>query len=207
MKLLQPFLCGRAFYGLGLVDDQYRVGLGDDVDGATAAKLVQPHIDAARVLPLGVERLGVNDHHVDGAVRSKPVDLRQLGGVIDEKPDLLPIFLGEMLLGHLEGFVHALPNGDTGHHHNELAPAIRPVQLIHGLDIGVGLANARFHLDGQVIPALQPRGRRDLILPLDLLDMVQDDPVAQLRHNPLISPAGGEHFLAPLMLRASPLVD
>lgn len=37
--------------------------------------------------------------------------------------------------------------------------------------------------------------------------MVQDDPVAQLRHDPLVPPSGGEHFHAPLMLRAPPLVD
>ncbi len=51
---------------------------------------------------------------------------------------------------------HTHPPG--WYHHDKLAPAVVLVQLEHGLDVGVGLAHAGLHLDGEVVaivPSLQ----------------------------------------------------
>ena len=45
---------------------------------------------------------------------------------------------------------HAFADGDAGHDDDELAPAVQLVQLEGGLDVAVGLAGARFHLDVEV---------------------------------------------------------
>ena len=127
IELLQPLFGLLALHGLGLVDDQDGVGFGDDVDGAAGAELVQFHVDAPGVLAPGIEGLGVDDHHIDGAVGGKAVDFRQLGGVVDKEADLLAVLLRKVLLGHLEGFIDALPDSHTGHHHDEFAPAVVPV--------------------------------------------------------------------------------
>ena len=99
-----------------------------------------------------------------------------------------------MLLSHLKGLIHALADGDTRYHHNELAPAIVLVQLIHGLDIGIGFANAGFHLDGQVIAPFQSLRGLDLIGTLYLLQMLQNNSIAELRYDSLIAPAGKIRF-------------
>ena len=190
VELFDIFLCLLSFHGLRLVNDQDGVGFGDDVDGAAGAEFVQLHGDPPGVFAFGVKGLGVDDHDVDGAVGSKAVDFRQLGGIVDEVADLLAVFFGEMFLRHLEGFVYALPDGDAGDHDDELRPAVVLVQLIHGLDVGISLAHAGFHFDGEVIPALQPFRRLDLVCPLDLADMLQHHVVAELRDQPLVPPAG-----------------
>ena len=53
------------------------------------------------------------------------------------------------LLHSLKAPGHALPDGDAGDHDDELAPAVPPVQLEHGLDIDVGFPRARLHLHVQ----------------------------------------------------------
>ena len=125
----------------------------------------------------------------------KTVDLRQLGGVIDEKAHFLAVFFGKMLLRHLKGFVYTLADGNAGHDHDELTPTIGTVQLVHGLDIGIGLADAGFHLDGQVIATFQVRGRLELIRPLHLPQILQYDVVGKLRHNLVVAPAGEILFI------------
>ena len=169
VELLQPLLGLLALHGLRLVDDQDGVGFGDDVNGAAGAELIQFHVDAPGVLAPGVEGLGVDDHHIDGAVGGKAVDLRQLGGIVDKEPDLLPILLRKVLLGHLERLVDTLPDSHAGYHHDELAPAVVPVQLVHGLDVGVGLAHAGLHLNGKIVVPFQPGRRSNLVGPLDLV--------------------------------------
>ena len=64
------------------------------------------------------------------------------------------------------------------------------VQLIHGLDIGIGLADTCLHFNGQVITALQLVRRFDLVGALYLLQMLQNQLIRKLRHNALVAPAG-----------------
>ena len=190
VKLLQVFLGLLPLHGLRLVDDQNRIGFCDDINGPTAAELVQLHVDAPGILALGVEGLAVDNHHIDGAVRRKAVDLCQLRGIIDKEADLLPVLLCKMLLGHLEGFINAFANGNAGHHNDELRPAVLLVELIHGFDVGIGFAYAGFHFDGQVVAALQLGRRRNLIAALDFLYMLQNQSIGKLRHDPGVGPAG-----------------
>ena len=136
-----------ALDGLGFVDDHDRMGSGDDLDRPPRPELVKPHVNAPRVLPPRIEGLRVDDHDVDGAVRRKPVDLRHLHGVVDEVSNLPTVLLRKMVLHDLEGLVDALADRDAGDDDDELAPAVPPVQLIEGLDVGVGLAGSRLHLD------------------------------------------------------------
>ena len=72
----------------------------------------------------------------------------------------------------MKGFIDALTDGDARHDHDEFAPTIMLVQLIHGLDVGVGLADACFHLNGQIVASFQLFRRLDLIGALHLLQML-----------------------------------
>ena len=155
VERFEAILRSIALYGLGLVDDEYGVGLRQYVDGPAAPELVELHGDPPRVFAAGVEGLGVDDHGVDGAVGGEAVNLRELGGVVDEVAYPLAVLLGEVLLRDLEGLVHTLPDGHGGHDDDELAPPVTLVQLVHGLDVGVGLAYAGFHLHGEVVAAFQ----------------------------------------------------
>ena len=60
------------------------------------------------------------------------------------------VLLQKVIRSVLEGLGHALPDSDAGDHHDELAPAVALVQLEHRLDVTVGLAGARLHLDVEV---------------------------------------------------------
>ena len=53
-----------------------------------------------------------------------------------------------MLGGYLEGFIDALADGDAGDDDDEFTPSIALVQFIHRLDVGIGFADAGFHLHG-----------------------------------------------------------
>ena len=77
-----------------------------------------------------------------------------------------------MLLRHLKGLINTLADGNARHDHNELAPAVVLVQLIHGLDVGIGLADAGFHFNRQIITTFQLIRRLDLIGTLYLLQML-----------------------------------
>ena len=106
-----------------------------------------------------IECLRIDDHHVDGTIGGKAVNLCQLSGIIDKEPDFFTIFLGKMLLRHLKGLIHALADGNARHDYDKLTPAIMFVQLVNGFYICVRLANACFHLDGQIVMPFQPFGR------------------------------------------------
>ena len=60
-----------------------------------------------------------------------------------------------MILRHLERLVHALADSDARYDNDELCPAIRLVELVHSLDVGIGFSDAGLHLDGQVVFALE----------------------------------------------------
>ena len=76
--------------------------------------------------------------------------LVELTGVVNEEARLLAIVFLKVLGRDLQGFGHPFADGDAGHHDDELAPAVLPVQLEHGLDVAIGLAGAGFHLDIQM---------------------------------------------------------
>ena len=73
----------------------------------------------------------------DGDVRCKAVNLCKLGRVINEEAHLLAVFLGEVLLRYLKGLVDILADRNARHYHDEFAPAVMLIELIHGLDIGI----------------------------------------------------------------------
>ena len=171
-KLFQPFFCLLALDRLRFINDQNRVCLCDNVDRAAGAELVQLHVNAPRVLTLGIERLRVDNHDIDGTVGRKAVNFCELGRIIDEKPDFLAVFLREMLLCHLKGLINALADGDARHDHDEFAPTIVLVQLIHGLDVGIGLADTGLHFNRQVVATFQLVRRLELIGALYLLQML-----------------------------------
>ena len=137
-----------------------------------------------------VECLHIDDHDIDGAIRRKAVNFRELGRIVDEKPDFLAVFLREMLLCHLKRLINALADSDARHNHDELAPTVVLVQLIHGLDVGIGLADTGFHFNRQVIATFQLVRWLDLIGALYLLQMLQNQLVGKLRHDAFIPPAG-----------------
>ena len=66
--------------------------------------------------------------------------------VLDEAR-LLPLGLGEVLRCDRNRLGDTLADGDARDDDDELRPAIAPVQLEHRLDVAVGLAGPRFHLD------------------------------------------------------------
>ena len=95
-----------------------------------------------------------------------------------------------MFLRHLKGLINTLADGNARHDHNELAPAVVLVQLIHGLNVGIGLADAGLHFNRQVVATFQLIRRLDLISTLHLLQMFQNQLVGKLRHNAFVAPAG-----------------
>ena len=189
-ELFQPLFCLHTFDRLRLINNEDRICFGDDVDRFAGAELVQLHINAPRVLTFGVERLRIDDHHIDGTVGGKAVDFRQLRGIVDEEADLLSVFLGKMFLRHLKGLVHSLSDRYTRYNDNKLAPSVMLVQLVHCLDICVRLAYPGLHLYGQVVMSFQLLGRLDLICPLHLLQVFQNDFVRKFGHDMLIAPTG-----------------
>ena len=79
-----------ALHALGLVNDENRPGGRDDVDGAAAPEAVRPLVDDPLV-PARVERLHVDNHDLNGAVGGEAVHLGEAVGVVDEKPQRLPV--------------------------------------------------------------------------------------------------------------------
>ena len=74
------------------------------------------------------------------------------------------------------------------------------IQLIHGLDIGIGLADTSFHLNSQVKMSLQLLRRLELICPLNLLQVFQNDTVGKLRQDFVVAPAGEILFIGQCLL-------
>ena len=175
---------------LRLVDNQNRVRTRDNVYRAATAELVQLHADTARVLARSVERLRVNNHHVDVAVRRKVVYLGQVLRIVDKEPDGLAVFFQKMFLHNLERLIDTLANGDARYHHDKLGPAVGAVQLVHRLDVGVGLARTRFHFDGQVVMAFQLVGLRQKIRRLHRLQVRKHLGIVQFWHQTLIAKTG-----------------
>ena len=140
---------GSSAHFLRLVQNHDRpVGLYH-INRTPGAEVIQFCTNFPGVLAAGVERLDIDNHHVDIRTLAEMINLRQIFGVIDKEPDLFPIVFHEVLLHGLEALANSLPDSDAGHHHNKLAPAVPLVQLEHGLDVNVSLACAGFHLHVQ----------------------------------------------------------
>ena len=175
---------------LRLVDNQNRVRFCNNINRATGTEFVQLHVNTPRVLTLGIERLRVDNHNVYGAIRRKAVNFRKLSGIIYKKANLLSVFFRKVFLRYLKGLINTLADGNARHDHDELTPTVVLVQLIHGLDVGISLADTGFHFNRQIITTFQLVRRLDLIGALHLLQMFQNQLVGKLRHNTFITPAG-----------------
>ena len=120
----------------------------------------------------------VDDHHVDARVAGEAVYLGELLRVVDEVLHALAVFQGEMLLHGEKTLIYALSDGDAGHYDDKLGPAILLVQLKHGLDVGIGLARTRLHLDGEgsahALQLLQMLYGAYALLHLDGTDILRD---------------------------------
>ena len=189
VELFHPLFGLLALHRLRFINNQNRVRLCNNVNGPTGTELVQLHINTAGIFAFGIERLRIDDHDIDGTIRGKAVDFRQLCGVVDKEADLLAVLFCKVILCDLKRFIHTLTDGNTGHDHDKLTPAVMLVQLIHGLDIGVGFADTCFHLNGKVIVSLQLLGRLNLVGALDFLQVLQTHTVVQLWYNMFIAPA------------------
>ena len=135
-----------------LVQDQDRAVFGDHIDRASGLEIVQLIVNSPVIRSCGRKGLDVDHHYIDARVRGKAFQLMQPLGVIDERTQLLPVLLLEMLGRHLDRLGNAFADGDAGHHDDELRPAIPLVQLEHGTQVDIGLARAGLHLDVQVHP-------------------------------------------------------
>ena len=138
------------FHLLRLIEKQNRSVSLDDVDRAARLKVIQLFIDPPLISTTGGERLHVDDHDVNAGIRRKTLQVVQLLGVVDEEARLFSVALQEVLSRDLQRLVHALSDGNARHHDDELAPAKAFVQLEHALDVAIGLASARLHLDIEV---------------------------------------------------------
>ena len=136
------------------------MSLGQHINRTTGTKFVTPVKDdtGSLVGPYSmtlllvhrrVEGLGVDYHHMHTGIAGKGINLRELLGVVDEVLHTLAVLLGEVLLHALKALEHTFTNGDAWHHHHKLGPAITCIQFIHGLDVCIGFARTRFHLDGE----------------------------------------------------------
>ena len=91
------------------------------------------------------------DHDLDGAGQREVAHRAHVLGVVHKNIERrVVIKLVEVRLGALEGLDHALADGNGGHHDNKLGKAIAAVELVYRADVDVGLAGARFHLNGEV---------------------------------------------------------
>ena len=97
------------------------------------------------------------------------------GKIVDEELNLPAVLHREMLLRLLEGLVDALTDGDVRHDDDEFLPAIVLPELVHRLDIGVRLARARLHLDGELRIRPELVGMRELIRLLHRVQVLAQD--------------------------------
>ena len=173
---------------LRLVQNQNRIELADDVDRPPGAKALLLRIDdtgrlvaAASVFVLAFiqrcrERLRVDDHDADFRIPREFVQKPQVTAVVDEEVRHFVVIFTEMLHRVLEGAFDAFADGDARHDDDIFRPAKPFVQFEDGLDIDVGLAGPRLHLDVQRAAAQRLRKRvrlLQLVLVLNVMDVVQ----------------------------------
>lgn len=160
----------------------------DHVDRAARAEIVTFREDDSCVpttpvlLHGRVERLHVDDHHLDVRGLGEFVQPVQIRRVVDEGVQFLPIALVAVAAGrveivacHVQRFGDALADGDGRDHDDELRPAIPAVQFEHGLRVHERLARAGLHLhvqfDGTGRIRVQLRGFRQVLPTLYVFDV------------------------------------
>ncbi len=68
IELLQVLLGLLTFRGLRLINNQYRIRLGKDVNRAVGKELIQLQADTSCVLAPGIEGLGFDNHRANGII-------------------------------------------------------------------------------------------------------------------------------------------
>ena len=74
----------------------------------------------------------------------------QLLRVVNKEASLLLVGLLKVLGRDFQRLGDTLADGNARHHYDELAPAELFVQLENRLNVAIGLASTRFHLDIKV---------------------------------------------------------
>lgn len=115
-----------------VIQNQDGAVAADHIDRLARLEIVQLVIDAAVILSRGIERLDIDDHDVDARIGREAFQMGQLLGVVGKEADLFAVALGEMLGGDFKRFEHSLTDGNAGHHHDELGPAVPLVHLEDG---------------------------------------------------------------------------
>ena len=153
------------------VNNEDRIGLGNNINGFSAAEFIQFHINTAGISTFGIESLTIDDHTVYGTILSKVRNIRQLAGIVDKEPYLFPVFIIEMVLRDLERLIDPFSDGNAGNYNDKFAPSVKFIQLVNGFDIGVGFTDTRFHFDSEIDSGTDQRiGRLYLLIPLHFLN-------------------------------------
>ena len=79
-----------------------------------------------------------------------------------------------MFLRNLESFVDSFTNSYARNDYHEFAPAVQPVKLVYGLDVGVSFSCACLHFDGEVVFSGECLRKRKRVIPLNLPDVGSD---------------------------------
>ena len=82
IELLQVLLVLLSLHGLGFINNQNRIRLGNDVNRSAGPELIQLHADTSCILAPGIERLRIDNHGADRIIRCKAINLCQLVRVI-----------------------------------------------------------------------------------------------------------------------------
>ena len=120
-----------ALHRLGLVHDDEGVRLFYQVDGTAPVELVVLAVDdvglalLVRVVKALAEGVDVDDHDGDVVADRKGAHLLELVAVIDKiVVDGVVVEIFKMFLRDLQGFVHALLDGNAGHNDDKLGKAV-----------------------------------------------------------------------------------
>ena len=89
----------------------------------------------------------VDHHDIDTGIGGEALQMVQLLRVVNKGAGLLVVGLLKVLGRDFQRLGHALADCNARHHYDELAPAVLFVQLENRLDVAIGLASPRFHLD------------------------------------------------------------
>ena len=132
-----------------LVNDKDRLCGGYHINRLARAEGIQFHVDATGIFSASSKRLCVDYHHVHVRVAGKLVNFRQLLRVVDERLNALAVLCCKVFAHDFKRATYTFTYGNARHHNDKLAPAVEFVQLIHRLDISIGLARSCLHFNGQ----------------------------------------------------------
>lgn len=139
----------RAVHALGLVNDNDRVRVLNVTNRRLAVEPVLLLVDD--VLRLA-ESVNIDYHDLNIAAGGEGTHIGQLCGVVDKiAAGRVVVEGGKMLLGDLQGLIHALPYSDGRDYDDKLGKAVLFMQFKNRLGVNVGLARPRLHLNGKLI--------------------------------------------------------